>query len=104
MKGDKMPKIDLVNAVEAEDKAVIMQALYSYYHWAESDCYDDDCQKALVAIRRMESYMPENEKSYKPTLKDGDYLCGNCGYFMIFPRGLRNRCPWCQKKVRWEDD
>ena len=93
-----MPKIDLVNAVEAEDKAVIMQALYGYYHLAVSD------RKPIDAIRRMESYMPENEKSFKPTLEDGDYLCGNCGYLMIFPRGLRNRCPWCQKKVRWEDD
>lgn len=90
--------------VEAEDKAVIMQALYSYYHWAASECLDNDYEKALDAIRRMESYMPENEKSFKPTLKDGDLLCGNCGCLIIFPKNLRIRCPWCQKKVRWEDD
>ena len=41
-----MPYIDLVDAVEAEDKAVIMQALYSYYHWAISECLDDDYEKS----------------------------------------------------------
>ena len=71
---------------------------YNSYTPDSMECTGYLCKDILALLKEQEPVKP---RWTHPTVDKKVMMCGSCG--IAIPLGKPNYCPWCGRKVKWND-